>query len=152
MELNENVTGAVKCCPHCEAELSAEEIKRLWSGYTTSLRQTLGGPKRQKRPCQSCGMVCDTARGAWNHCRIPRGLNANELLGYVIGRMPQELAKLPLSEHSRTLLGNQYLSLEALKKAVTGVLRGKLKPSVKRQAVWYSGFIERAMGKLESAA
>jgi hypothetical protein len=146
------ISGAGRCCPHCEVELTPEEIKTIWSSYTTALRQTLGGPKRMKRPCNSCGMVCASAREAWSHCRIPRGLDPAALLTYVLGRMPVELEKLPLSEHSRTLFGNRYASLDALHKALTGLLETKLKPAQKRQAKWYLGFVERAMDKLEDVA
>jgi hypothetical protein len=130
-------------CPHCEHGLTAEEIKSLWSTYTTSLRQTMGGPKRQKRPCQSCGMVCDSARGAWDHCRIPRGLGAEALRDYVLDRMPKELAGA---------LGKRHSNLESLRNAVADIQRRKLKPAEKRQAKWYAGFIDKALGKLENAA
>ena len=139
----EIVSGAGKCCPHCEVELSAEEIKKIWSSYTSTLRQTLGGPKRMPRPCPSCGMSCDTAREAWSHCRIPRNLDPAALLAYVLGRMPEELAGL---------LGHRYGSLDALQKALTGLLETKLKPAQKRQAKWYLSMIDRAMDKLEDVA
>ena len=141
--MSEIQSGAVRCCPHCEVELTPEEIKTLWSNYTTSLRQTMGGPKRQKRPCQTCGMVCGSAREAWSHCRIPRHLEPDALMDYVLGRMPAELAGLGIGNHG---------SLEALQEAVTGILARKLKPAEKRQAEWYLGFIDRAMDKLEDVA
>jgi hypothetical protein len=134
---------AVKCCPHCEAELTPEEIKTLWSSYTTSLRTTLGGPKRTPRPCPSCGMTCDTAREAWSHCRIPRNLDPAALLAYVLGRMPEELTKL---------LSHRHGGLANLHVAVTGILMTKLKPAQKRQAKWYLSMIDRAMDKLEDVA
>ena len=141
--INENISGAGRICPHCEHELTPEEIKSIWSSYTTSLRQTLGGPKRMKRPCQSCGMVCASAREAWSHCRIPRHLNPEELLDYVLGKMPGELAGL---------IQANYGSLEALQEALTGLVATKLKPAEKRQAAWYLGFVDKAMDKLEDVA
>jgi hypothetical protein len=139
---SEAVIVVNKCCPHCEVELTPEEIKTLWSSYTTSLRQTLGGPRRTPRPCPNCGMTCDTAREAWSHCRIPRNLDPAALLAYVLGRMPEELAGV---------LSHRYASLGALHKALTGLLT-KLKGGQKRQAKWYLGYVDRAMDKLEDVA
>lgn len=141
------VTGAVKCCPHCAVELTADDIKRLWSNYTTSLRQTLGGPKKLKKHCQSCGMLCNSARGAWSHCRIPRGLDAAALFEHVLGRIPAELEDLEV------LLGRgRPRSLEGLKSVLAGAREILLSPAQKRQAKWYAGYIERALNKLEDAA
>jgi hypothetical protein len=137
------ISGAGRHCPHCEHELTPEEIKTIWSSYTTSLRQTLGGPKRKKRPCQSCGMTCDSAREAWSHCRIPRGLDPEALRAYVLGRMPEELV---------VALGKRHGSLEDLQSAITGMLATKLKTAEKRQAEWYLGFVDKAMDKLEDVA
>lgn len=129
-------------CPHCDKPLTTEEIKRLWATYTAAQRQTLGGPAKQKRACQSCGMTCDSARGAWSHCRIPRDLEPEALLAHVMGRKPQALAAL----------SGDYASLDALHDAVTSALASDLKPAQKKQALWYLGYVDRAMDKLESAA
>lgn len=130
-------------CPHCEQELTPEEVKTLWANYTTSLRQTLGGPKRLKRPCPSCGMMCTSAREAWSHCRIPRRLDPEALLLYVLTRMPGNLG----------VLGGRYETLEALQAAVNDVLaRQPLKPKEKQQIKWYLSLIEKALDKLENAA
>lgn len=141
MNTEQIVTGANKCCPHCEQELTADEIKRLWSNYTTSLRQTLGGPEKKKRPCQSCGMICASAREAWSHCRIPRNLDAAALLAHVLGRVPKELAGM---------VGDYFEDLEALEAAVGDIVAGKLKPAERKQAQWFAGYVDKAMGKLEN--
>ena len=140
----ETTTVAALACPHCEAALTPEEIKRLWSIYTSSQRQTMGGPKRVKRPCPACGMACDTARGAWNHCRIPLEMDADVLLDYVLERMPKEVA---------SLLPGPYATLEALQDAVIDI-QGALPPksAETRQSQWYRGFVDKAMERLENAA
>lgn len=140
---DELVINASRACPHCEHELSPEEIKAIWSKYTTSLRQTLGGPKKQKTACQRCGMACKSAREAWSHCRIPRGLNSEALRAYVLDRIPEELTGL---------LNHRYTSLNTLHKALTGLLETKLNAGEKRQAQWYLTMVERAINKLENAA
>ena len=136
----ELVIGTNKCCPHCEQELTPEEIKRLWSNYTTGLRQTLGGPERLRRPCQSCGMVCASAREAWSHCRVPLYMAPAELLAYVVGRIPKELAPL---------LDGEYASLEALDAALAALPVDKLGRNQKRQAKWFAGFVGRAIRRRE---
>lgn len=130
-------------CPYCEHELSAEEIKTVWSSYTSSLRQTYAGPARQPQPCPGCGMVCGSAREAWAHCRIPRGLAGEALLAHVLSRMPGELAKGLGSRHNR---------LESLQGAVRAILQTRLSPAARRQAKWYRGFLDRAADKLSRPA
>ena len=155
MTTNEMTTVAVKCCPHCEQELSEQEIKTLWANYTSSRRQTLGAPKRMKRACFSCGTMCSSAREAWSHCRIPRGLDAEALLAYVLSRMPEELvgALKRMSEALGT--AKRFDSLEALQDALIIILHAEhadLAVLEKRQAEWFASFVDKAMGKLEDVA
>jgi hypothetical protein len=142
------MTEPTLVCPHCAHELTAEEIKRLWASYTASLRQKRGGPQRQERACPSCGMPCESARAAWSHCRIPRGLDAEALLAHVLGRMPKEFGPLGFENHVSIDEGAAGL-LEALHDAVGALLTKKMKPREKRQVEWYLGYVDKAMGKLE---
>lgn len=73
-------------CPHCEHALTPEEIKSLWARYTSSQRKEVRGQPRVPSKCEKCGILCKTARGARDHCRLPN--NPAEILADVRRKLP----------------------------------------------------------------
>lgn len=131
-------TGAA--CPHCEVCLTIDEVKRIWANYTAGLRHTMGAPEKRRRPCQSCGMVLASAREAWSHCRIPRDLDADQMLPYILGRMPPEVAPG---------LSSRYASLDGLRDAIARILPTVANKNIRRQLNWYAGYVDRAIRKVQ---
>jgi len=58
-------------CPHCEHELTPEEIKTIWASYTSSQRETYGagpGRPRYKKRCRCGAMTLERAKQRNHKC------------------------------------------------------------------------------------
>ena len=45
-------------CPHCDEELTEDQVRALWGEYARSKRKTLGGPKFWKKHSKRAGSRC----------------------------------------------------------------------------------------------
>jgi hypothetical protein len=57
-------------CPHCEHELTPEEIKTIWARYTSSLASPHAGPgrPRRKKRCRCGAMTLKMAKQRYHNC------------------------------------------------------------------------------------
>lgn len=60
-------------CPHCEVELTPEEVRSLWGSYTSSLATPHAGPGRPrwKEHCRCGAMTLDRAKLRNHVCPEP---------------------------------------------------------------------------------
>ena len=61
-------------CPHCENELTPEEIRTLWGAMTSSMRTTFGhgpGRPRWKKRCPCGAMTIARAKQRNHKCSPP---------------------------------------------------------------------------------
>jgi hypothetical protein len=58
-------------CPHCNQEISPEELKSLWASYTGSLQTPHAGPGRPRKAkrCPCGAMTVTRARQRGHKCQ-----------------------------------------------------------------------------------
>jgi hypothetical protein len=57
-------------CPHCDHELTPEEIRTIWASYTGSLQTPHAGPgrPRYKKRCRCGAMTVERAKQRNHKC------------------------------------------------------------------------------------